>query len=142
MKKKLSVLFIVATLAACVLAFTACVENAPKDYDMYGDFYAGTYDAATGDTSITDYKKCITLGEKDGENVAYIDDNEYYADYDLIVKNTIELKRNDRWGEVVYTVNVVTVDVFQIEIVPDIADEQGNVSKGDPVTYTFVRYEA
>ena len=55
MKKKLSVLFIIATLAVCVLSFTACVENAPRDYDMYGDFYVGTCDAETGKTEITDY---------------------------------------------------------------------------------------
>lgn len=142
MKKKLSVLFIIATLAVCVLSFTACVENAPKDYDMYGDFYVGTYDAETGKTAITDYTKCVTLGEKDGENVAYVDDSEYYADYDLIVKNTIELKRGNRWGEVVYTINVVTVDVLQIEFIPQEADGEGNIVDGESVTYTFVRYEA
>lgn len=142
MKKKLSVLFIIATLAVCVLSFTACVENAPRDYDMYGDFYVGTYDAETGKTAITDYTKCVTLGEKDGENVAYVDDSEYYADYDLIVKNTIELKRGNRWGEVVYTINVVTVDVLQIEFIPQEADGEGNIVDGESVTYTFVRYEA
>lgn len=142
MKKKLSVLFIIATLAVCVLSFTACVENAPKDYDMYGDFYVGTYDAGTGKTAITDYTKCVTLGEKDGKNVAYVDDSEYYADYDLIVKNTIELKRGNRWGEVVYTINVVTVDVLQIEFIPQEADGEGNIVDGESVTYTFVRYEA
>lgn len=142
MKKKLSVLFIIATLAVCVLSFTACVENAPKDYDMYGDFYVGTYDAETGKTAITDYTKCVTLGEKDGKNVAYVDDSEYYADYDLIVKNTIELKRGNRWGEVVYTINVVTVDVLQIEFIPQEADGEGNIVDGESVTYTFVRYEA
>ena len=142
MKKKLSVLFIIATLAVCVLSFTACVENAPKDYDMYGDFYVGTYDAETGKTAITDYTKCVTLGEKDGENVAYVDDSEYYADYDLIVKNTIELKRGNRWGEVVYTINVVTADVLQIEFIPQEADGEGNIVDGESVTYTFVRYEA
>lgn len=142
MKKKLSVLFIIATLAVCVLSFTACVENAPKDYDMYGDFYVGTYDAETGKTAITDYTKCVTLGEKDGENVAYVDDSEYYADYDLIVKNTIELKRGNRWGEVVYTINVVTVDVLQIEFIPQESDGEGNIVDGESVTYTFVRYEA
>ena len=142
MKKKLSVLFIIATLAVCVLSFTACVENAPKDYDMYGDFYVGTYDAETGKTAITDYTKCVTLGEKDGKNVAYVDDSEYYADYDLIVKNTIELKRGNRWGEVVYTINVVTADVLQIEFIPQEADGEGNIVDGESVTYTFVRYEA
>ncbi len=142
MKKKLSVLFIIATLAVCVLSFTACVENAPRDYDMYGDFYVGTYDAETGKTAITDYTKCVTLGEKDGKNVAYVDDSEYYADYDLIVKNTIELKRGNRWGEVVYTINVVTVDVLQIEFIPQEADGEGNIVDGESVTYTFVRYEA
>ena len=142
MKKKLSVLFIIATLAVCVLSFTACVENAPRDYDMYGDFYVGTYDAETGKTAITDYTKCVTLGEKDGENVAYVDDSEYYADYDLIVKNTIELKRGNRWGEVVYTINVVTADVLQIEFIPQEADGEGNIVDGESVTYTFVRYEA
>lgn len=142
MKKKLSVLFIIATLAVCVLSFTACVENAPRDYDMYGDFYVGTYDAETGKTAITDYTKCVTLGEKDSKNVAYVDDSEYYADYDLIVKNTIELKRGNRWGEVVYTINVVTVDVLQIEFIPQEADGEGNIVDGESVTYTFVRYEA
>ena len=142
MKKKLSVLFIIATLAVCMLSFTACVENAPRDYDMYGDFYVGTYDAETGKTAITDYTKCVTLGEKDGKNVAYVDDSEYYADYDLIVKNTIELKRGNRWGEVVYTINVVTVDVLQIEFIPQEADGEGNIVDGESVTYTFVRYEA
>ena len=142
MKKKLSVLFIIATLAVCVLSFTACVENAPRDYDMYGDFYVGTYDAETGKTAITDYTKCVTLGEKDCKNVAFVDDSEYYADYDLIVKNTIELKRGNRWGEVVYTINVVTVDVLQIEFIPQEADGEGNIVDGESVTYTFVRYEA
>ena len=141
MKKKLFVLFISAALAVSALAFTACVENAPKDYDMYGDFYIGTYDETTGDTAVTDYGKFITLTEKDGDNIAYLDGATYYADYDLLVKNTIELKRGNRWGEVVYTINVVTVDVLRITFVPQ-ETEGGEIIDGEAVTRTFVRYEA
>ncbi len=142
MKKKLSLFVIIAALAVSVFVFTACVENAPKDYDMYGDFYIGTYDAETGDTKVTDFNKFITLGENDGENYALVDGVSYYAQYDLIVKNTIELKRDNKWGEVVYTINIVTVDVLQIELVPQVADGESNAVDSDPVVYTFVRYEA
>ena len=70
MKRKLSVILILAAALACTVLFSACVENVAYASDMYGTYHlAGNYDpeAETPDETITDFDRCIVLKDNDGD---------------------------------------------------------------------------
>lgn len=150
MKKKLSVIFIFAALMACVVFFTACVENVATASDLYGDWYhAGNYSAEsdTPDVTITDYNCGVTLGEKDGEPWAYLTivpgyEESYYALYDLVTGNDISLKEDNRWGQTIYTLNILSEDVISLTITPSVgvsSDDSDSSAEGEAITYYFVK---
>ena len=149
MKRKLSVIFILAAAIACIAAFTACVDNVAYPSDLYGEWYlAGNYDEsadeADRDMSITDYDRGFTLCDNaNGDPWAYVmfggvagTEESCYALYDLSVENTITLKQNDRWGKTLYTLDVLGENL--ISVVLPAENDEGNVIN---VTYYFTRAE-
>ena len=148
MKKKLSVIIILAVIAACsVSLLTACVENVAKASDLYGDWYlAGNYDpeSDTPDTTVTDFGRHIRLADNDGDPWAYMMlesgfEESYYALYDLVTGNDISLKKDNRWGDTVYTIDIVSEDVLSMTLNPSSAD--GEAPAGSR-TYYFVKAES
>lgn len=148
MKRKLSVILILAAALVCTVLFSACVENVAYASDMYGTYYlAGNYDpeAETPDETITDFDRRVVLKDNDGDPWASVNfggvatENDeasrvgFYADYDLTIGNTIKLKKDGRHGDVAYTINILSKDVLSVELP---AEENGKEVK---VACYFVR---
>ena len=152
MRKKLSVIFILAAAIACAVLFTACVDNVAYPSDMYGDFYvAGKYanddGSISGDRTITDFGRGVTIKEEaEGFPRAYLNSNGfeevYYAKFDLNIANTIELKKDNRWGDTMYTLDIIDEDTVSLTLTPDIngvSDGGQTTLPGESETIYFVR---